>query len=119
MLSRGDGPHRSFSLRRNIAIITKILILGGVLRRLVTLETKKIIMSWRYECNKNLNNDILQSDSSDLISINLTQIEKDVYRCDRNHSYFTKQQNLRKLSNIMSCFVWEHPEIGYVQVSLL
>ena len=58
-----------------------------------------------------------QSEASDLISVNLTQIEKDVFRCDRNHVYFTKDENLRKLSNIMSCFVWENPEAGYVQVS--
>ena len=54
--------------------------------------------------------------SAKRISSNLTQIEKDVLRCDRNYPYFSHQDNLDKLSNIMSCFVWEHPGLDYVQV---
>ena len=55
--------------------------------------------------------------SSQRINSNLTQIEKDVLRCDRNHPYFSQHGNLMKLCNVMSCFVWEHPGLDYVQVS--
>jgi len=47
--------------------------------------------------------------------LNLHRIEKDVARCDRNLPYFTHQQNLDKLRNIVTTYVWEHLEVGYMQ----
>ena len=48
--------------------------------------------------------------------LNLHRIEKDVARCDRNLPYFSQQQNLDKLRNIVTTYVWEHLEVGYMQV---
>ena len=36
-------------------------------------------------------------------------------RCDRNLPYFTQQQNLDKLRNIVTTYVWENLEVGYMQ----
>ncbi|ALC48611.1 CG32506 [Drosophila busckii] len=46
--------------------------------------------------------------------LNLHRIEKDVQRCDRNYSYFANE-NLDKLRNVISTYVWEHLDIGYMQ----
>jgi len=54
--------------------------------------------------------DLLES-----FGLNLHRIDKDVARCDRNHPYFTQQQNLDKLRNIVTTYVWENLEIGYMQ----
>merc|ERR1719376_516066 len=51
----------------------------------------------------------------DLFELNLHRIDKDVQRCDRNHKYFTQSKNLKKLRNIMSCYVWKNLNIGYMQ----
>lgn len=43
------------------------------------------------------------------------RIEKDVCRCDRNLSYFANA-NLEKLRNIITTYVWENLDVGYMQV---
>ena len=43
------------------------------------------------------------------------RIDKDVQRCDRNHPYFTLP-NLEKLRNIITTYVWENLDVGYMQV---
>ena len=55
-------------------------------------------------------------DLLDSFSLNLHRIDKDVARCDRNIPYFTQQHNLDKLRNIVTTYVWEHLEVGYMQV---
>nr|XP_026694007.1 small G protein signaling modulator 2 isoform X3 [Ciona intestinalis] len=51
----------------------------------------------------------------DTFALNLHRIDKDVQRCDRNHPYFMHEDNLVKLRNIMSCYVWKNLEVGYMQ----
>ena len=46
---------------------------------------------------------------------NNCRIDKDVQRCDRNHPYFTLP-NLEKLRNIITTYVWENLDVGYMQV---
>ena len=46
------------------------------------------------------------------------RIDKDVQRCDRNHPYFTLA-NLEKLRNIITTYVWENLDVGYMQVMCL
>ncbi|XP_055844301.1 small G protein signaling modulator 2-like isoform X2 [Episyrphus balteatus] len=46
--------------------------------------------------------------------LNLHRIDKDVQRCDRNYWYFANE-NLDKLRNVISTYVWEHLEVGYMQ----
>ncbi|TNN15118.1 Small G protein signaling modulator 1, partial [Schistosoma japonicum] len=61
---------------------------------------------------------------------NLYRIDKDVTRCDRNHTFFMTSKresqsslhnitelssNLIKLRNIISTWVWLHLDIGYIQ----
>ncbi|EDW29992.1 GL15794 [Drosophila persimilis] len=46
--------------------------------------------------------------------LNLHRIEKDVQRCDRNYWYFANE-NLDKLRNVISTYVWEHLDVGYMQ----
>lgn len=48
-------------------------------------------------------------------ALNIHRIDKDVHRCDRNHSYFAQQCNLVKLRNIMCTYVWNNMDMGYVQ----
>ncbi|XP_076802337.1 small G protein signaling modulator 1-like isoform X3 [Clavelina lepadiformis] len=48
-------------------------------------------------------------------ALNLHRIEKDVHRCDRNHSYFSESRNLDKLRNVICSYVWCHMEVGYLQ----
>ena len=43
------------------------------------------------------------------------RIDKDVQRCDRNMSYFS-DKNLEKLRNVITTYVWENLDIGYMQV---
>ena len=43
------------------------------------------------------------------------RIDKDVQRCDRNLSYFT-DKNLEKLRNVITTYVWDNLDIGYMQV---
>ncbi|XP_032242258.2 small G protein signaling modulator 2 isoform X2 [Nematostella vectensis] len=50
----------------------------------------------------------------DNLSMNLHRIDKDVQRCDRNYWYFT-QENLLKLRNVISSYVWTTLNVGYVQ----
>uniref|UniRef100_A0A915I0G6 Rab-GAP TBC domain-containing protein n=1 Tax=Romanomermis culicivorax TaxID=13658 RepID=A0A915I0G6_ROMCU len=54
-------------------------------------------------------------DLVDLFAVNVHRIDKDVHRCDRNHPYFAKKENLVKLRNVMCTYVWEHLEMGYIQ----
>ena len=61
-------------------------------------------------------NVIIIKDLLESFGLNLHRIDKDVARCDRNHPYFTQQQNLDKLRNIVTTYVWENLEIGYMQV---
>jgi len=44
------------------------------------------------------------------------RIDKDVQRCDRNLPYFLTLSNLEKLRNIITTYVWENLDIGYMQV---
>ena len=48
--------------------------------------------------------------------MNLHRIEKDVARCDRTLEYFSRQENLERLRNIVTTYVWDHLDIGYMQV---
>ena len=50
------------------------------------------------------------------IYLTFFRIDKDVQRCDRNLSYFTNE-NLEKLRNVITTYVWENLDIGYMQVS--
>ncbi|KAL9981050.1 hypothetical protein ACROYT_G009707 [Oculina patagonica] len=50
----------------------------------------------------------------DDFGLNLHRIEKDVLRCDRNYPYFT-HENLDKLRNVISSYVWKTLDVGYVQ----
>ena len=54
--------------------------------------------------------DLLES-----FGINLHRIDKDVARCDRNIPYFQLQHNLDKLRNIVTTYVWQNLEVGYMQ----
>ena len=49
-------------------------------------------------------------------SLNLHRIEKDVARCDRTLEFFSRQDNLDRLRNIVTTYVWEHLDTGYMQV---
>ena len=51
--------------------------------------------------------------------MNLHRIEKDVARCDRTLDYFSRQENLERLRNIVTTYVWDHLDIGYMQVAQL
>ena len=51
----------------------------------------------------------------DNFALNLHRIDKDVQRCDRNHPYFTTLPNLEKLRNIITTYVWENLDVGYMQ----
>ena len=54
--------------------------------------------------------DLLES-----FGINLHRIDKDVARCDRNVPYFQLQHNLDKLRNVVTTYVWQNLEVGYMQ----
>ena len=51
----------------------------------------------------------------DNFALNLHRIDKDVQRCDRNHPYFTNLSNLEKLRNIITTYVWDNLDVGYMQ----
>ncbi|CAF0900878.1 unnamed protein product [Didymodactylos carnosus] len=51
----------------------------------------------------------------DLFSSNLHRIDKDVARCDRNYTYYSNLNNLKKLRNIMCTYVWNNLSLGYIQ----
>ena len=40
-------------------------------------------------------------------------------RCDRTLEYFSRQENLDRLRNIVTTWVWEHLDTGYMQVGLM
>lgn len=48
-------------------------------------------------------------------TLNLHRIDKDVARCDRGLEYFKDQANLDTLRNIVTTYVWDHLDIGYMQ----
>ncbi|TRY80317.1 hypothetical protein TCAL_11740 [Tigriopus californicus] len=50
----------------------------------------------------------------DNFALNLHRIDKDVQRCDRNLAYFT-DTNLEKLRNVITTYVWENLDVGYMQ----
>eukprot|EP00095_Tigriopus_kingsejongensis_P009030 maker-scaffold458_size165745-snap-gene-0.19 protein:Tk09030 transcript:maker-scaffold458_size165745-snap-gene-0.19-mRNA-1 annotation:"hypothetical protein BRAFLDRAFT_123347" len=50
----------------------------------------------------------------DNFALNLHRIDKDVMRCDRNLAYFT-DANLEKLRNVITTYVWENLDVGYMQ----
>ena len=50
----------------------------------------------------------------DNFGVNMHRIDKDVLRCDRNHPYFTAT-NLDKLRNVITTYVWDNLEVGYMQ----
>ena len=52
----------------------------------------------------------------DSFTLNLHRIDKDVARCDRGLEYFKDQANLDTLRNIVTTYVWDHLDIGYMQV---
>ncbi|ALC48612.1 CG32506 [Drosophila busckii] len=60
------------------------------------------------------NGGVYSSELLEQFGLNLHRIEKDVQRCDRNYSYFANE-NLDKLRNVISTYVWEHLDIGYMQ----
>lgn len=51
----------------------------------------------------------------DNFGVNMHRIDKDVLRCDRNHPYFSTA-NLEKLRNVITTYVWDNLEVGYMQV---
>ncbi|XP_023296167.2 small G protein signaling modulator 1 [Lucilia cuprina] len=60
------------------------------------------------------NGGVYSSELLEQFGLNLHRIEKDVQRCDRNYPYFANE-NLDKLRNVISTYVWEHLDIGYMQ----
>ncbi|XP_037936319.1 small G protein signaling modulator 1 [Teleopsis dalmanni] len=60
------------------------------------------------------NGGVYSSELLEQFGLNLHRIEKDVQRCDRNYWYFANE-NLDKLRNVISTYVWEHLEVGYMQ----
>ncbi|KAH8397946.1 hypothetical protein KR222_006851, partial [Zaprionus bogoriensis] len=60
------------------------------------------------------NGGVYSSELLEQFGLNLHRIEKDVQRCDRNYWYFANE-NLDKLRNVISTYVWEHLDIGYMQ----
>ena len=54
----------------------------------------------------------------DSFTLNLHRIDKDVARCDRGLEYFKDQANLDTLRNIVTTYVWDHLDIGYMQVGI-
>ncbi len=52
----------------------------------------------------------------DEFGVNVHRIDKDVQRCDRNHPYFGSEENLEKLRNVITTYVWENMDVGYMQV---
>ena len=76
----------------------------------------------KVKTSKNINKTNLISQNSieyqDVISCfatNMHRIDKDVTRCDRNYWYFSSDENLGKLKNIIYTYVWENLDIGYIQ----
>ncbi|CAH0549285.1 unnamed protein product [Brassicogethes aeneus] len=61
------------------------------------------------------NGGIYSQELLETFGLNLHRIEKDVQRCDRNYWYFSGDNGLDKLRNVMCTYVWEHLEVGYVQ----
>ena len=59
---------------------------------------------------------MLSQELLESFSLNLHRIEKDVARCDRTLEYFSRQENLERLRNIVTTYVWDHLDIGYMQV---
>ncbi|KAA3672405.1 small G protein signaling modulator 2, partial [Paragonimus westermani] len=81
--------------------------------------------------------EMYSAETLDALSLNLYRIDKDVSRCDRNHSFFANTRksvdvpadiqsipspdqselnvNLQKLRNIICTWVWLHLDAGYVQ----
>ena len=49
-------------------------------------------------------------------AINLHRIDKDVQRCDRNLAFFSQPSNLEKLRNVITTYVWDNLDVGYMQV---
>ena len=43
------------------------------------------------------------------------RIDKDVQRCDRNLAFFAIPSNLDKLRNVITTYVWDNLDIGYMQ----
>ncbi|XP_064555934.1 small G protein signaling modulator 2 [Drosophila montana] len=60
------------------------------------------------------NGGVYSSELLEQFGLNLHRIEKDVQRCDRNYWYFASE-NLDKLRNVISTYVWEHLDVGYMQ----
>ena len=48
-------------------------------------------------------------------ALNLHRIDKDVQRCDRNLAFFT-MANLERLRNVITTYVWDNLDVGYMQV---
>lgn len=44
------------------------------------------------------------------------RIDKDVLRCDRNLAFFAAPSNLEKLRNVITTYVWDNLDVGYMQV---
>ena len=51
--------------------------------------------------NKNVFKSLDNKELVDNFATNINRIDKDVTRCDRNYYYFTSEDNLQKLRNIM------------------
>uniref|UniRef100_A0A1I8I8L9 Rab-GAP TBC domain-containing protein n=1 Tax=Macrostomum lignano TaxID=282301 RepID=A0A1I8I8L9_9PLAT len=49
------------------------------------------------------------------VTENWHRIDKDVTRCDRHITFFSDDEHLEKLRNIMCCYVWENLQVGYIQ----
>ena len=60
---------------------------------------------------------MLSQELLESFALNLHRIEKDVARCDRTLDYFSRQENLERLRNIVTTYVWDHLDIGYMQVA--
>lgn len=51
--------------------------------------------------NNSIGNDLSNQELIENFALNMHRIDKDVTRCDRNYCYFTSNENLLKLKNIM------------------
>ena len=82
------------------------------LKSVFTGNPKKLQFFFLFKIDRNV-----QCHKNEKVEFSNFRIDKDVQRCDRNLPYFLTLSNLEKLRNIITTYVWENLDIGYMQVS--